>query len=57
MTAVDEVEKVTVDGMTELEVIGMAELEVIRKTEAARLGVRGRTKPGLGIRLGGAVRG
>jgi hypothetical protein len=49
MKAVDEVEKVTVDGMTELEVIG--------KTEAARLGVRGRTKPGLGIRLGGAVRG
>ena len=35
----------------------MAELEVIGKTEAARPGVRGRTKPGLGSRLGGAVKG
>jgi len=31
--------------------------EVAAMTGAERLGVRGLTKPGLGIRLGGAIRG
>ncbi len=49
IAAVDEVGKVLVEKMTGFEVVAM--------TEAARPGVRGLMKPGLGIRLGGAVRG
>jgi hypothetical protein len=47
--AVDEEGKVLVEKTIEVEVAAM--------TGAKRPGVRGLMKPGLGIRLGGAVRG
>jgi hypothetical protein len=46
---VDEVGKVLVEKTIEFEVAAM--------TDAERPGARGLMKPGLGIRLGGAVRG
>ncbi len=49
IAAVDEEGKVLVETTIEFEVVAM--------TDAERPGVRGLMKPGLGIRLGGAVKG